>query len=41
MIVAAAVFHFNKNEGVLIFHDQVNFAEAAGEITMKQLQALR
>jgi len=40
MLSALPVFYFDKNNGLFIFHDQVNFAEAAGKIPLQQLETM-
>jgi len=41
MLVAFAVFHFDKDKGLPVFHDKVNFTKTAGEIPLQQFEALR
>ena len=34
MVIVLAVFYLDKNQGLVIFHNQVNFTKAAVEISL-------
>jgi hypothetical protein len=39
-VAAFSVPYFDENDGLIIFHDQVNFTQPAGKIPLQQLETL-